>query len=426
MMLPVRNINIIIGQNNTGKSNILDAIQFALQAPPATSNIFYPKADIELHLQFSAEEKIKYQFPEVYGTFKCKGGERELIFARQTISHNKGLANILSYQVKRLDEAAFSDFHRIEADYASLFNYPGALEKFQNNLKHHFPKISATRNALDINYEGQGLYEGKRRVTIDRLGQGFRRIFTILLYVFHPEFQIVMIDEPETHLHPAMVERLLWAMQNSQAGQIFFTTHSPLFVTPNTLPQVVRVIKDDHGTVAFPFVHAYYDAARLVQELNADNLEIFFADKVVMVEGMSDRLLLRGLIDAFYQGDKDIKVVQTQGKGNMQIYIDLLKIFNIPFAIVLDRDVFNNNGLSNLLHHLKIPLPVGSLDNITKDLRRHNIFIFPNGDLEANYPKKYQTDNSKSLNALRAASQISRTEFESRNMENLRNIIYSL
>jgi len=426
MMLPVRNINIIIGQNNTGKSNILDAMQFALQAPPSSSSIFYDKADLELDLQFSAEEKVKYQFPEIYGTFKCRAGERELIFPRQTIAYSKNLASILNSQVKRLDEAAFADFGQIEADYVGLFNYPGAWEKFQDNLKRHFPKISATRNALDVNYEAAGLYEGKRRVTIDRLGQGFRRIFTILLYVFHPEFQIVMIDEPETHLHPAMIERLLWAMQNSQAGQIFFTTHSPLFVTPITLPQVIRVVKDDAGTTSFPFVHAYYDAVRLVQELNADNLEMFFADKVVMVEGMSDKLLLRGLIDAFYKGDKDIKVVQTQGKGNMQIYMDLLKIFHIPFAIVLDRDVFNNNGLASILNHLKIQLPVGSLDNIIKDLRRHNIFIFPNGDLEANYPKKYQTDNSKSLNALRAASQIGQAEFESRSMENLRTIIYSL
>ena len=426
MTLPLRNINIIIGQNNTGKSNILDAIQFTLQSGPETSNIYYRGADIEIELGFTADEQTKYQWPATEATLVLKNGQRELIFPRQTIDYNKGLAKILAPVCKRLDETAMADFKQIEADYFTLFDYPHLVERFQTSLKHHFPKISATRNALDINYEGSGLYEGQRRVTIDRLGQGFRRIFTILLYIFHPAYSLVMIDEPETHLHPAMVERLLWAMQNTEGSQVIFSTHSPLFVTPMTLPQVVRVIKNDISTQAFHFVHAYYDSQRLMQELNADNLEMFFADKVVMVEGMSDKLLLRGLIDHFYRGDKDIKVVQTHGKGNVKVYMDLLNIFKIPFALVLDRDVFHNNYLADLLYHLHIKFPSGTPEQVTELLTSDNIFVFPNGDLEANYPKKYQVDKSKSLNALRAASQITASEFHGRTMANLRRIIESL
>ncbi len=426
MDLPLLNINIVIGQNNTGKSNILDAIQFALQGAKEGESIFYNKADLELDLEFTAEEQFKYQLPEQFGKFVLQNDKRELRFARQTLDYNKVLSKILSKAVKRLDEVAFADFQQIEADYASLFEYPGLADKFNASLKEHFPKISATRNALDINYEGTGLYEGKRRVTIDRLGQGFRRIFTILLYIYHPEYPLVMIDEPETHLHPAMVEQLLWAMQNSQGSQIIFTTHSPLFVTPMTLPQVIRVIKNETSTEAFYFAHQYYNAQRLLQELNADNLEMFFADKVVMVEGMSDKLLLRGLIDNFYLGDKDIKVVQMYGKGNVKIYVDLLRIFKIPFLIVLDKDIFYNHGLDDLRNTLGIDYIPGEQSLVINELKKHQVFIFPNGDLEANYPKKYQLDNSKSLNALRAASLIDEKEYQSRVMVNLREIVENL
>jgi hypothetical protein len=431
MLLNLHKINIIIGQNNSGKSNILDAIQFALQAPEKNSTIFYDKTDLELKIAFSPEEQNRWQLPEASGIFEQKNSERELNFTKKTLNYTGSLSKILSPQVKRLDETAFSNFRQIETDYRSLQNFPGFYMRFQENLKKHFPKILASHNALDVNYDGNGLYEGERRVTIDRLGSGFRSIFIMLLYIFHPSYQLVLIDEPETHLHPALQERLLWAMQNSEAGQIIFTTHSPLFLTPMTLPQVLRVIKDEKSTKAFGITHAggthgFYNPQRLLQELNADNLQMFFADEVIMVEGMSDKLLLRGLIDHFYEGDKDIKVVQTHGKGNMSVYIDLLKMFEIPYRIIMDRDVFNHDDLFDLLGHLKIHLPRMSNDDLIQELKKYFVYIFPNGDLEANYPKRYQKDKSKSLNALRAANMISEDDFQSKNMSNLREIIHNL
>jgi predicted ATP-dependent endonuclease of OLD family len=431
MLLNLHKINIIIGQNNSGKSNILDAIQFALQAPNKESNIFYEKTDLELKIAFSPEEQAKWQLPEASGIFSQKNNERALQFTRQTLPYDGALSKFLHPQVKRLDEEAFLQFHQIESDYRSLQNFPGFYMRFQENLKKHFPKILASHNALDINYESDGLYEGERRVTIDRLGSGFRRIFTMLLYIFHPNYQIVLIDEPETHLHPALQERLLWAMQNSDAGQIIFTTHSPLFVKPMTLPQVLRVVKEGESTKAYGIshvgsTHGFYDPQRLLQELNADNLEMFFADEVIMVEGMSDKLLLRGLIDHFYPGDKDIKVVQTHGKGNMSVYVDLLQMFQIPYRIIMDRDVFNHDDLFQLLGHLKIHLPKMSNDQLIQELKKYFVYIFPNGDLEANYPQRYQKDKSKSLNALRAANQIEERDFLSARMSNLREIIQNL
>jgi len=423
MVLNLPLATIFIGQNNSGKSNILDAIEFALSDRLSDQSLFYEKADIELMLEFSDDEQIKHQLPDQEGIFVLKQGQRRLIFKQQEIPYNKSLAILLSSKIKRLDEDAFLDFRQIEIDYQNLFKYPANLEKFKEHLRHHFPKIVATANAFDINYQGEGLYEGKRRATIDRLGSGFRRVFTMLLYIFHPSYSVVMINEPEIHLHPAMIDKLLWAMQNSNAGQIIFTTHSPLFITPATLPQVVRVVKEEMSTKAFSMAGSHFDYQRLLQELNSDNLEMFFTDKVVLVEGVSDKLLIRGLIDRFYTGDKDIKVIQTHGKGNIRIYLDLLRIFKIPFAIVMDRDVINTSDLRELIRHLDINLPPLDAKDLIKALKHHNVFILANGDLEANYPRQYQREESKSLNALRAASLITQGEYESKAMFNLKEII---
>ncbi|MDP2812120.1 MAG: AAA family ATPase, partial [bacterium] len=280
LILDLPLINIFIGQNNSGKSNILDAIEFALGGDLNNEQIYYAQADIEMILSFSDDEVKRHQFPDASGHFIFRDQARKLLFGTKEIPYNKSLAIILSSKLKRLDELSFFDLKQIELDWQSLHKYPASLEKFKNHLKHHFPKISASENALDINYQHDGLYEGDRRVTIDRLGSGFLRIFAILLYIFHPSYSVVMIDEPETHLHPAMIDKLNWAMQNAEAGQVIFTTHSPLFITPVSLPQLFRVTKEANTTKVFSLSKAHYNYQRLVQELNADNLEMFFADEV--------------------------------------------------------------------------------------------------------------------------------------------------
>jgi len=426
LILDSNEINIIIGQNNSGKSNILDAIEFALADSKTDGQLYYQDADVELELKFSETEQLKYEFPEAEAIFSLKKGLRELSFGKRSIPYNRTLATILSASFKRLSEKSFLDFLQIEADFRSLFSYPESLSRFKENLEHHFPRISATENALDINYEHEGLYEGDRRVTIDRMGSGFRRIFTILLYIYHPQYSLVLIDEPEIHLHPAMIKKLLWAMQNSEAGQIFFTTHSPLFITPMTLAQLVRVIKDEKGSKAFSLGKGNVDHQRLIQELNADNLEMFFTDKVVLVEGVSDRILIRALIDKFYRGHRDIKVIQTHGKGNVLIYIRLLRVFQIPFAIILDHDAVKNNYMRDLTYVLDIKLPPLTDQEFIQELKKFDIYILPNGDLEANYPRKFQNEETKTLSALKAARFINEEDFNSRAMVNLKEIINSL
>lgn len=426
LILEPHPVSIFIGQNNVGKSNVLDAIEFALTNPDSSSYLYYPKADIELDLQFSEEEQRKNQLPDMRARFVLKNGYRQIIFADRELPYNMAMVKLLSGRLKRLNETALANIRQIESDYHSLRHYAGAWEKFGQILSKHFPKIKAGENALDVDYSHDGLYEGERRVTIDRLGSGFRRIFTILLYLVHPEYSLVLIDEPEIHLHPAMVRKLLWAIENIQVGQIFFTTHSPLFITPITLPQVIRVTKDEVSTRIFTLSRSQYDYQRLIQELNADNLEMFFSDQVILVEGVSDRLLIRSLIDKFYTGDKDIKVIQTHGKGNMKVYLYLLQVFNIPYLIVLDRDALRTPYIEELLLFLNIKLALGNDNELISALKKYHVYIFNNGALEANYPRRYQTEDSKSLNALRAANLISAQEYNSKEMSNLREIIESL
>ena len=420
-------VNILIGQNNCGKSNILYAIDYLFDVQGVSPILEYPGADIEVELVFTEEELDRWNLPSKTASLTIKDEKRKLAFSNQIVNYNGNWKDLLSVKIKHLNYDAFNDLDDIDRDWKTLQEHKESLNLFKQHLKNHFPKISAKENALDIHYEHAGIKEGTRKATIDHLGSGFRRVFTILLYIFHPQYSVVMISEPETHLHPAIIKKLFWAMQNSNLGQIIFTTHSPLFITPISLGSVIRVVKSDKNlTKAFSINDKKYNYRRLIQELNADNLEMFFTDKVILVEGVSDKLLVRGLIDKFYKGQKDAKVIQTHGKGNMRLYVGLLNIFQIPYLVILDRDAIKSNHLRDLMRHLEINLPPLHNEDLINALKEYGIFVFPNGDLEKNYPRKYQRDDSKSINALRAASLITEHDYKSKRMINLKEIIENI
>ncbi len=419
-------MNILIGKNNCGKTNILNAVQLTLDPELDKSNLFYNKSDIEIDIILSTEEMKQLGVYESACKLILKDQKRKLVFKNKEIEYGYKISKLLFSKLKRLDENAFENFQSIEKDFKRLFSHKEILEDFRKALKIHFPKVSIDENAVDTSYDTSGLFDSDRRATIDWLGSGFRRIFTILLYIYHPDYNIVFIDEPEIHLHPAMTKHLLLAMQNSNTGQILFTTHSALFLNIVTLPQVIRVTKNETSTQAFQLSKANYNYERLNQELNADNLEMFFADKVVLVEGASDKVLFRGLINNFYNGDKDIKVIQTYGKGNANIYVEILSVFKIPFIIIFDKDVLRGPRLYELLNYMKIQLPRNRNQEFFDHLKRHGVFILDNGELENNYPRKYQHTQSKSINAFYASRQISQKDFDSSTMKNLKEIINNL
>lgn len=334
------------------------------------------------------------------------------------------LMTTLSRRCKMLRYEDFSDFFQIEKDYTSFAQkYPQQFGVLTNLLHDHFPEVESINSIVDDSSAGFGSVSvGPKSITIDRLGGGFRRVLVILLYALHPEYSIVMIDEPEIHLHPGMIKKLLKILSSRATCQIIMTTHSPLFVTAYTLRQVYRVLKDADGSHVYSLAQnpSQFDQERLVQELNADNLEMFFADKVLLVEGVSDRILMRGLIDRFYQGPDDIKVIHVHGKSNIDVYIELMKIFHIPYTVMLDHDALAALAVQGGFRSH------GNDQALRDYLQRQHIIVLDNGPIEYHYPRHYQVKDSKPLNALYAAAHITREEYEGSHMRELRSVIEQL
>ncbi|WP_028572874.1 ATP-dependent nuclease [Desulfonatronum lacustre] len=152
---------------------------------------------------------------------------------------------------------------------------------------------------------------GDRR-RFDQMGTGAQRAIQMALIRYlaetrkedngSPSRRLLLIDEPELYLHPQGVRRLRQALAHlSSAGfQVVFSTHSPLMLSRDNAAYTVIVGKTagEGVTVRKPLRQAVEEAiesaesqSRTLFELS--NLaEIYFADRVVLCEGKTDRRLL--------------------------------------------------------------------------------------------------------------------------------------
>jgi len=410
------NLHIFIGPNNAGKTNILDAVYQTYNEDGG--RLFYQKTDLE----------IIFKLKSKYGReFIVKQTKDKRIFKIDGKKIGDSRAKtILNHHIIRLCATRPLDLEKLQITYEHfLIEFPKLFKIFHDTLLKYFSEINSTKDFLKEKY----IEEFGEMRPFKRLGAGFQQVFVILMYLFHPQYTILLLEEPEIHLHPAMVKKLLKIIERENLdNQIFLTTHSPIFIHPTNLHRIFRVIREDETTKVFSprIANRGIDYNRLRQELNADNCEMFFADKVLLVEGASDHMLMRGLINRFYKGYKEVKVIQVYGKSNVDVYVELLDIFSIPHVILLDRDALYDTGLKIVQGKIKqrFTRPERSLIDF---LKKYNIYILPNGSIEKNYSRKYQRrQGRKPLNALYAATRISREEYNSATMRYIKEVIDNL
>lgn len=172
------------------------------------------------------------------------------------------------------------------------------------------------------------------------------------------QFPILLIEEPEAHLHPSMQYKFLKFLKENykkyhRARQIFVTTHSTQITSAILLEEMICLHSDTPGTTSVCYPGRVFTdddegikSKKFVQRfLDATKSDMLFANKVIMVEGLAEELLLP--VMANYMGfsleDEHVAIVSV---GN-RYFKHFLKLFDIQeshFAIptkvvcITDRD----------------------------------------------------------------------------------------
>lgn len=245
-------------------------------------------------------------------------------------------------------------------------------------------------------------YDTRRNRTIDdinSLSAGQKAIVHLVLEAYgRGELKggVVIIDEPEIHLHYQFQHEYLQVLRElneTQNCQYILVTHSESLINSGTISSVRRFALDASGHTAIFSPQLSTDQKSLIKILdNTRSTYAFFAKKVVLVEGDTDRYFIRAIIQARYRSlDQEIAVLHIGGKGEYVKWRSLFTNFGLQVFAIADFDyLVDLHYPSEKSVSLKTAQAVADFKQRNLDWETHidaearrDTFILKEGDLEA-------------------------------------------
>lgn len=162
---------------------------------------------------------------------------------------------------------------------------------------------------------------------------------------------LLLVDEPELHMHPQAVVKVRSALQKLAAGpyQVVVSTHSPMMIDRKDIGPTVMIHKSTSGetrvrrSLAGAIDALEADSGAQIDEIfsMASAAEVLFSNRVILAEGKTERELLPDLFEGCLGAPlahRQVGLVELRGSGNIVKCLRVLQAADIPVRALADLD----------------------------------------------------------------------------------------
>lgn len=198
---------------------------------------------------------------------------------------------------------------------------------------------------LKYDFDGVMLSEGSQ-------GLGYSNLLYILMKIYkydetfdEKKVNILLIEEPESHMHPTMERRIIKYLKNDKnLKQLIITSHSKEMIEFVDLESIKVLRKENNETMIYDlnkYCASEVEDSKFIKKFVRLISDIFYADKVIMFEGDGERLYLDHVVNTNSKysklREKYVSYIQVGGRHAIN-YKSILKFLNIKVLILSDID----------------------------------------------------------------------------------------